>query len=274
MSDLTAQESHFSFGKNWAAYAEKVTEGEITEAERGLQKLLGQQLDGLRFLDIGCGSGLHALAALRLGAREVIAVDIDADSVATTCLLLERWLPNAAFRVECQSVFDLNPEVMGKFDVVYSWGVLHHTGDMLRALRQASELVMEGGRFACALYRRTWMDWFWRSEKSWYAQASISAQTRARAIYQLGFRLALAANGRSYSEYVANYRTRGMHFEHDVHDWLGGWPYETISPGEVEAQMRAIGFVPEQIFATRGRFGGRHLGLFGSGCDEYVYRRV
>ncbi len=146
--DLTQAETHFAFGKNWATYAEKITAAEIAEAEKGLRKLLGERLDGLRFLDVGCGSGLHALAALRLGAREVVAVDIDADSVATTLAVLSRWSPAANFRVERQSVFELAPENVGTFDVVYSWGVLHHTGDLRRALRQAAALVGEGGRFA------------------------------------------------------------------------------------------------------------------------------
>lgn len=84
-TNLTSREAHFAFGKNWAAYAEKVSSAQIAEAEEGLMRLLGlDRLDGQRFLDIGCGSGLHALAALRLGAKEVVAVDLDADSVATT----------------------------------------------------------------------------------------------------------------------------------------------------------------------------------------------
>lgn len=272
--DLIRAESHFAFGKNWAAYAEKITQAEIVEAERGLQRLLGERLEGLRFLDIGCGSGLHALAALRLGAREVVAVDIDADSVATTQAVLSRWAPAANFQVEQQSVFELTPEKLGRFDVVYSWGVLHHTGDMRRAMRQAAALVGEGGRFAFALYRRIWMDWFWRREKRWYAHASAHAQARARAFYRLLFRLGLAVTGRSFERYVAQYRSnRGMDFEHDVHDWLGGWPYESVSPAEVEQEMRALGFVPERVFARKGRLFGRDPGFFGSGCDEYVYRR-
>lgn len=148
--DLTSVDTHFAFGKNWAAYAEKVTAAEIAEAERGLIRLLGsERLDGERFLDIGCGSGLHSLAALRLGAREVVAVDLDPDSVATTQALLDRHAPRGAvFRVEAVSVFDLRPEAMGTFDTVYSWGVLHHTGDMERAIRCAAAMVGTEGR-AC-----------------------------------------------------------------------------------------------------------------------------
>src|SRR6266446_6943680 len=123
--DLTLQEAHFAFGRNWAAYAEKITQAEIEEAMRGLSRLLGnERLDGKRFLDIGSGSGLHSLAALRLAAREVVAVDIDADSVATTRVVLERHTPGEDFRVVRASVFELDSISLGTFDVVYSWGVL------------------------------------------------------------------------------------------------------------------------------------------------------
>ncbi len=275
MTDLTRATSRFAFGRNWAEYAEKITEAAIEEAVRGLSRLLGgARLTGLRFLDIGSGSGLHSLAALRWGAREVLAVDIDPDSVATTRAVLAHHAPGANARVEEKSVFDLAPERLGRFDVVYSWGVLHHTGDMARAIGKAAAMVEEGGIFVFALYRRTWMDAFWRWEKRWYAQASAQAQARARAVYVALFKLGLWATGRRFSQYVSNYRAnRGMDFYHDVHDWMGGWPYETISPKEVAALMNGLGFSPVRAFVRYGRFLGRDSGVFGSGCDEYVYRR-
>jgi 2-polyprenyl-3-methyl-5-hydroxy-6-metoxy-1,4-benzoquinol methylase len=144
--DWTQAETHFAFGRNWAAYAEKVTEAEVEEAVKGLSRLLGgERLDGKRFLDIGSGSGLHSLAALRLGAAEVLAVDLDADSVATTKAVLSRFAPRGNWRAEQRSVFDLDPQRKGTFDIVYSWGVLHHTGDMMRAIRQAAAMTARGG---------------------------------------------------------------------------------------------------------------------------------
>src|SRR6516165_5570957 len=88
-ADLLEADSHFAFGKNWASYSKLVTDARVEEAVASLHRLAGGELSGMRFLDIGCGSGLHSLAALRLGAAEVVAVDIDADSVATTRALLE-----------------------------------------------------------------------------------------------------------------------------------------------------------------------------------------
>lgn len=273
--DLTRPENHFAFGRNWASYAANITPAEIEEAERGLLRLMGgERLEGKRFLDIGSGSGLHALAALRLGAREVVAVDIDQDSVATTRAVLERFPPKAAWAVVQESVFDLTPAACGTFDVVYSWGVLHHTGDLARALRAAAAMVGDEGVFIFALYRRIWMDWFWRQEKRWYAKATPKAQARARAVYVALFRLGLRMTGRSFRDYVAAYRARrGMDFYHDVHDWMGGWPYESISPLEVGSLMAELDFAPVRVLARRGRLLGRDPGVFGSGCDEYVYRR-
>jgi len=275
--DLTNVEEHFAFGLNWAVYAEKVSDIEILEAERALTRLLGRaRLDGQRFLDIGCGSGLHSLAALRMGAKEVLAVDLDPDSVSTSQALLSKYAPRGSiFRVEQISVFDLDPEILGTFDTVYSWGVLHHTGNMVLALKSAAAMCSSKGRFAFALYRRIWLDWFWRILKRWYAKAPASAQAWARKVYILFFKFGLLMTGRVFSKYAANYNSkRGMDFHHDVHDWMGGWPYESILPAEVDVLMAALGFSAERVFAREGGVMGREIGLLGSGCDEFVYMRA
>jgi SAM-dependent methyltransferase len=263
--DLLDQKSHFAFGKNWASYAKLVTVAQVEEATVSLRRLAGGNFEGKRFLDIGCGSGLHALAALRLGASEVVALDIDSDSVATTRQLLEANASGQPWSVMEGSVFQLQPNSMGLFDVVYSWGVLHHTGDMFRALRVAAALVTPDGQLLFALYRRTRLCWFWKLEKRWYASARPAAQARARSVYVALFRLAMRG---AFDSYVANYRqSRGMDFYHDVHDWLGGWPYESISPAQTERFMQELGMRQIRAFVHAGKA----TGLFGSGCDEYVY---
>ena len=270
-TNLLDQESHFEFGKNWASYARLVTEAHVQEAVRSLRRLAGGELSGKRVLDIGCGSGVHALAALRLGAREVVAVDIDSDSVATTQALLRARAAEQAWSTRQASIFDLPNGSPGLFDVVYSWGVLHHTGDMYRALRMAAELVAPQGQFIFALYRRTRLCWLWKVEKKWYLGAAPAAQARARSAYVALFRVGISIAKRcSFSRYLAEYgQRRGMDFYHDVHDWLGGWPYESISPAQTERFMTSLGFRRVRAFARAGV----ELGLFGSGCDEYVYAR-
>jgi predicted RNA methylase len=225
---------------------------------------------GRSFLDIGCGSGLHALAASGLGVKRILAVDIDADSVATCKSVLSQNNVTVPWKAEVVSVFDLDPGRLGTFDVVYSWGVLHHTGAMWEAVAKAASMVAPNGLLAIALYRRTYMDPFWKLEKRLYASASRPVQKIASALYIAAYRLGLMATGRSYREFVDNYKSaRGMDFRHDVHDWLGGYPYEAALAPEVDRKMNEFGFKAERVFARPIGFG-----LFGSGCDEYVYRRT
>src|ERR1700694_782311 len=144
--DLTDRESHFEFGQNWKDYATTINQKRIESAVEGLKKLFPDGLTGKTFLDIGCGSGLHSLAALLLGAISVTAIDIDENSVSTTRELLTKYADGPRWTAKIASVFDASPDTLGKFDIVYSWGVLHHTGDMWRAIECASRLVKPAGQ--------------------------------------------------------------------------------------------------------------------------------
>ena len=265
--------SRFAFGDNWASYAKLVGEEQIESARQGLLKLLpAASFEGRSFLNIGCGSGLHALAAAKLGVRHVLAIDLDPKSVATTEALLARHGGSVPWTVRRADVFDLQPKQHGRYDIVYSWGVLHHTGDVAEAIGKAAALVALGGHFAFALYRPTRLDRIWVAEKRWYAKAGPRAQRLARSIYVALLRARLALTGQSFRAYLDSYNARGMDFGHDVHDWLGGYPYETIAAAAVEALMTQLGLQKVREFAISRS--ARPLGLFGSGCDEYVYRRT
>lgn len=234
--DLTKVEQHFAFGENWAEYAKNISSTDVEEAIVGLRRLLGEtDLEGKRFLDIGSGSGIHSLAALRLGASEVVAVDLDSESVSTTQYVLQRNASGSGYLVKQISVFNLEPSDLGLFDVVYSWGVLHHTGDMYQAIRKAAAMVANEGEFVFALYHRTWLCPFWIVEKKWYSKASGFCQAIARSIYVAFAVVRLWLKGRSYRKFVQDYRTnRGMDYYRDVHDWLGGYPYESALPEDIE----------------------------------------
>jgi 2-polyprenyl-6-hydroxyphenyl methylase/3-demethylubiquinone-9 3-methyltransferase len=270
-SQLKNIESHFAFGKNWASYAALIDQAQIDEAQKALLKLIpAADFAGRSFLDIGCGSGLHALAAARLGVSRIMAVDLDPDSVATTRAVLSNNGVTIPWRAEAISVFDLDSARLGTFDIVYSWGVLHHTGSMWEAVSKAASMVAPNGLLAIALYRRTHMDAFWKIEKRLYAHAPRAIQRVLSAIYVAALRLTHYPSPARFREFIANYKTdRGMDFYHNVHDWLGGYPYETADAAEVDAKLANLGFKAERVFAQP-----QHLGVFGSGCDEYVYRAI
>lgn len=267
--------THFRFGENWAHFAKSITDSAIARARADLARLLGtSDLRGRRFLDIGSGSGIHSLAALQLGADHVTAIDIDADSVATTRGVLATFAHTDTWTAAAMSVFEATPERLGRFDIVYSWGVLHHTGAMYDALRAAAGLVAPGGELCIALYAKTSLCRFWGAEKWLYSRSPRIVQRMiARAFIGWTWLISTFAalrRGRRFSmaAHVKTYSARGMEFHTDVHDWLGGYPYESIAPAELRRFLGTLGLEEIRSFIAPG---GRS-GLLGSGCDEYVFR--
>ncbi len=262
----------FGFGENWRTFLHCLDDDRIAEAEKSLRiPLACERLDGLSFVDVGSGSGLFSLAARRLGAQ-VHSFDYDADSVACTTTLRDQNFPgDGNWTTQQGSVLDSEYLAgLGTFDVVYSWGVLHHTCAMRAALENAARLVGPGGTFVIALYNRTPSCRIWAWEKRWYAGATPAAQRRARRVYAALLRLHCLLRGRDFAAYVEGYRSkRGMDFDHDVHDWLGGYPYESVPPSEVASMLGRLGLA--HVRSTLLPFS---LGLLGSGCNEYVYRRA
>ena len=269
MRDLA---SHFEFGRNWSGYAELIDADRIEQAVRGLERLAGRAaIDGKTFLDIGCGSGLHSLSALRLGAARVVAVDLDPHSVATAKQVLSQYAPEQRWEVREQSVFDLNPQQLAEFDVVYAWGSLHHTGAMYEAWTRAAKMTAPGGILIVAVYRKTRLCGLWKIEKWIYTKSPAWLQRGLRATFVAAMRLAFFLTRRDFRKYCETYGQayRGMNYDHDMHDWLGGYPYESISPPEADRLRQSLGLVQVRSFVE----GRRRLGLFGSGNDEYVWQR-
>jgi 2-polyprenyl-6-hydroxyphenyl methylase/3-demethylubiquinone-9 3-methyltransferase len=265
-----ADDRRFAFGDNWRRFLDRLDERRLAEAELSLKSLLAlDDLRGLRFLDIGSGSGIFSLAARRLGAR-VRSFDYDQAAVECALILRQRYFAgDDQWTIGRGSVLDADfVSSLGTFDIVYSWGVLHHTGAMHRAIELAASRVKLGGLFAVALYRKTRFCFFWTREKRWYVDAAPWQQRAARSLFTFLLRLALIVRRRNFKQYVANYHSvRGMDYETDVHDWMGGYPYESIGAAEVLEFMRRLGFE-----CIRSKTKPYSTGIFGSGCDEYVFR--
>lgn len=270
-SDLTNASSHFRFGQNWKHFAASISETNVELSIAALARVLPRDLiAGRNVLDIGSGSGLSAVAALRLGAQSVTAVDIDADSVATTQAILARFAPGAKASVHLLSVFELEQAGLREFDIVYSWGVLHHTGDVNAALMAAARHVNPAGLLVLALYRRTPLDFFWIPEKRVYAHGPAAVKAVIRGVFKSAYLLAVAATRRSPLRYLREYNERGMNWSNDVHDWLGGYPYESLDAHEVIERLAAIGFAADLVVERPLP----SFGLFGAPCNEYRFRRA
>jgi 2-polyprenyl-3-methyl-5-hydroxy-6-metoxy-1,4-benzoquinol methylase len=254
------QERRFKFGRNWKAFSRHVDEQRIDEARNSLIRLTGlPDFTGLRLIDIGCGSGLFSLAAARLGAR-VHSFDYDVDSVETTRALKARFAPDqTGWTIEQGSILDDDyVRRLGTFDVVYSWGVLHHTGQMHRAFDNAADLVAPGGRLAIAIYNdQGWISRYWLPVKRAYNANAVS-----RALVVTAHLPYLLARW-TVRTLRSRRPERGMRLWTDLLDWLGGYPFEVATPEHVIAMFERRGFASQGLW-TCGR---RH------GCNEFLFHR-
>jgi SAM-dependent methyltransferase len=234
------EELRFGFGKNWAAFIDKNFSDEVVDqSQRRLAEFLRlDSLAGKTFLDIGCGSGLHSLAAHRLGAERIVSFDYDPDSVATTERLRRHAGEPGNWQVMQGSVLDRTfMEARDKADIVYSWGVLHHTGDMWTAIRNAALPLKEDGVFFIALYSAdAHVDppaEYWLDIKRRYNSCSTLGRRIMEGSYLWRFHILPALrSGQNPWRLLREKRYRGMEFWTDLRDWLGGYPMEFAGFGE------------------------------------------
>lgn len=263
-----AQGNRFQFGANWAKFLQDLDDNAVKRAEESLKEMLEvDNLSGKAFLDIGSGSGLFSLAARNLGAR-VHSFDFDPQSVECTRRVKEMFYKfDSNWVVDEGSVLDIDYlESLGKFDIVYSWGVLHHTGAMWSALENININVANRGKVFIALYNdQGRASSYWLKIKKLYVRTPkilrfvIILPCLARLWGPTIIRDAASFQPlKTWSTYAKN---RGMSPFRDVIDWVGGFPFEVSQPAEVFNFYKSLGYQLDKLKTCAG----------GLGCNEFVF---
>lgn len=252
----------FKFGANWASFSKGFDESRIEAAKQSLRTLFGEgAFSGKSFLDIGCGSGLFSIAAAQLGARPVLGLDVDPMSVTTSQSNAAHWLKTPS-SISFRQLSVLDSEQMNKlgtFDIVYSWGALHHTGNMKMALRNAAQPVAPHGMLMIAIYNKHWSSRVWKVIKWMYNRVGDWGQK---------FLIWILAPVIFLAKWLVTLKNplkmqRGMEFMHNVVDWVGGYPYEYASIAEMRMALEDIGFEMLAVFPAK----------VPTGCNEFVCRK-
>ena len=259
----------FEFGQNWKKLLGRLTQERIDEAKHSLSDWLGMDnLSGKNFLDIGSGSGLFSLAARNLGA-EVFSFDYDPESVACTNHLKKMfYAKDDKWQVGAGDI--LNKEYLScldKYDIVYSWGVLHHTGNMYQAFANVDRLVADGGTLFISIYndqgRRSRQ---WRKIKKLYNRCP--QRLRFLILFPCFVRLWFPAfaydflRGKPFETWKDYVKNRCMSPWRDVVDWVGGYPFEVAKPEQIFDFFRKRGYRLDRL-QTEGK---------GLGCNQFVFR--
>lgn len=164
LNDLRRRQTLASFDYQWG----QLPAGDAMLSDpwfvANVESILARQLLGVReewfpgrtVLDAGCGGGRWTLGFLRLGAS-VLAIDASARALDSTRAQMELMAPEAVaeerLATERADLLDLPASVTDRrFDLVFSFGVLHHTGDTRRALAHLAPLVRPDGLLFLYLY--------------------------------------------------------------------------------------------------------------------------
>lgn len=268
-----AKGQRFEFGKNWKSFLQKLNDKRIFASQSSLSSMLGlKSLSDKSFLDVGSGSGLFSLAAKNLGAN-VTSFDFDESSVWCTSELKKRYYKNDDSWVVMQgSALDSDfLDELGQFDIVYSWGVLHHTGKMWAAIDNCLKQVNDNGIFFISIYNDQGIkSHFWWIVKWLYNKLprvfkkpfAFSAGVFVTFLMLLKYTLMLQPM--VVLGPIFNYKqNRGMSMLTDIVDWYGGFPYEFATYDYLVDYVQSKGFELQR---------GKEASSLG--CHELVFKRI
>jgi 2-polyprenyl-6-hydroxyphenyl methylase/3-demethylubiquinone-9 3-methyltransferase len=161
---------------------------------------------------------------------------------------------------------------LGTFDIVYSWGVLHHTGDMYRAFDLVVPLVAAKGQLFIAIYNdQGFLSKFWTAVKRLYNGGGAVVRGILLLIFGVLFEIARffmrLFSGKNPLPWVAwkeKKKARGLSEWYDLIDWVGGYPFQVAKPEEVFSFFHARGFELCRLVTKKA----------GQGCCEYVFVRA
>jgi 2-polyprenyl-3-methyl-5-hydroxy-6-metoxy-1,4-benzoquinol methylase len=259
--------NRFEFGKNWTSFLSVLNEERIQNAQDDMLKILDEyDLKGKSFLDIGSGSGLSSLVAKRLGAK-VTSFDYDPLSVSCTQELKRRYYSeDNEWNIMTGSALDESfLRGLGQFDMVYSWGVLHHTGNMWKTFELIYPMVKEGGGLFIAIYNdEKEISVFWTKVKKFYCSGWFGMLITKIIFYPvfvlLTFTYDILSIKNPFSRIIDYKKKRGMSFFHDIEDWLGGYPFEVATPDIILQFFRKKGFELINLKTTNKM-----------GCNEFLF---
>lgn len=273
--EIYQKDNQFSFGKNWKEFLNTLNDQKIEKAKESLVKFFGgeDKIKGKTFLDFGCGSGIFSLAAYLLGAKRVVSVDIDTYSVGCAIEMKKRSNNPDNWEIKIGSVLDDQfISSLGKYEVIYSWGVLHHTGNMYKAFDNIQKLVEENGLLFLAIYNNNkgknailaGSSAFWLKIKRFYSSSPQIMKKVMIGIYYAWFFVGYLVTFRNPIKYIKDFgKERGMNFHTDIRDWLGGYPYEFATQDELVNYFSPGGFLTVKLLSSDNL-----------GCHEILYKKI
>jgi len=250
----------FNFGKNWTNYSKTVEYKDLEVMKKSLTDLVGlENIKDKTFLDIGCGSGLFSIAAKELGAKKVVGIDVLSDSIKSSEENKKRFdVQDINFKKI--SILDNKVKTLEKFDTVYAWGSLHHTGNMRQAIENAAYCVKNNGLLVLAIYNKHWTSPIWKKIKYFY---NISPKLIKPVMIFVFYYIILTTKFLATKKNPFQKR-RGMNFYYDVIDWIGGYPYEYTSRDEVVDFVNKFGFKLIKF----------NKASVPTGCNEFVFKKI